>query len=1402
MYPFKPTKRLWATVAACTLFGVNVLRSRAKGHLKPTRRRSCILLIATRKCLLLAAACALLFCSSSSWAQFIYDAERKIEPALLNEMAGQGGDTAIIVGVWLRQKYDPNDEMVAYRTAGSDEQRAASRGRAKQKIAATEQPLVNWLAARGRQPIYQCRYAPLVFVGMPGPDILAAAARPDVDRVHLSTTNEPAMEHAEKAVRADVVWARGINGSPFGAVVAVIEVPEDAGGSRVAFTNPYLTHLVTTGSFNPGGATSQHATSVAGVIAAATDGSVGNHGRYRGVAYGTGQLLSGNADSGSDFDEIEATEWAVGQGVQILNLSWGGDNGGVLRVQDRYYDYLARNSSVTVVVTAGNRAGGPGTGNVGSPGTAYNVITVGSFRSSATNRWTDDRMSTFSSFVGPPGRQKPELVAAGEDENGSIHRLSDTGDAVQSLGPGTSFAAPAVTGTCVLLADRNFELLSYPRVMKAIVMASACHNIEGDPRLSNKDGVGALVVCEADEVALKHQYHHATLFDLNFQPDATDPIPHWPHTINLDAGDGAGPPKTARVVLTWDSNPSRLLIARTSTGLTATTLTDMNEPLFPFGAVNSKVGWFLQPDSTDPHTFRVRSNNALTLTVTEGDMTDNAVVGDTYALFQHPDDPPLDANLDLRIWDVTAGAYVAGADSNSVGDNYEISRFVPAHTGEYEVRVFNTTFNGTSESIGIAWAQEPCCSPDFGDAPDDMLPCLPRPRRGDFWTRIDSVGASVREFEVEWLSKDSLPVIGATWEMDAWVHGREAEKDQDGKNNINLPPPHHPPVCLPNEDNEDGGVEVAEIYFANQKGRVTFWVNSATPNIGRYSEERADEKIHVRGWFDWEHDDVSWAGNQMVAWRGGPTVVGVMLDGQTCIEGCDLWEPIFIQKKVTIEFAVPDFLHEGPFWIRFRASYGDVKKMSLEDYTITYAANSLPTYVTSDTWRGLATYGEVEDYTSYQAKKLEVDHSSSSEAVVTINFGAGPQTVTLCGPTTVNVDLFGLADTDNDGLEQVSTELVEMNLSGFLKGVGPITMRVRPVSSAPFLPSIGEIEEKENLTPELLDLPPFTSEGAASTFFDVFFEIEVGELLLHNNDAMHMEAQITHKPPDVGESYVAIIPQHIELFDEANNPIDILLEEATYTPLPVAPFCDGNADCDDGDPCNGAETCANDGTCVLGDPPICDDNNPCTDDFCDTAGVGCFYLTNVGPCEDGNACTILDSCSAGECIPGDQTDCDDGNPCSVDSCDPLVGCINLGDATLCDDKDPCTDDFCDVEVGGCSHTPKACDDGNPCTNDACDPEAGCTHDDVVCGNGKCDTPCEDCKSCSQDCGECPVCGDCPTDVDGSGNTGAFDLAILLGNWGPIPPDADPAVLCLDADDDGAITAFDLAVLLGGWGECP
>lgn len=53
------------------------------------------------------------------------------------------------------------------------------------------------------------------------------------------------------------------------------------------------------------------------------------------------------------------------------------------------------------------------------------------------------------------------------------------------------------------------------------------------------------------------------------------------------------------------------------------------------------------------------------------------------------------------------------------------------------------------------------------------------------------------------------------------------------------------------------------------------------------------------------------------------------------------------------------------------------------------------------------------------------------------------------------------------------------------------------------------------------------------------------------------------------------------------------------------------------------------------------------------------------------------------------------------------------------------------------------------------------------------------------------------DLDGDSIIGPSDLAVLLGNWGPVPP-SDPIA---DLNDDGTVGPADLAILLGNWGPC-
>ncbi|MFQ5591930.1 MAG: hypothetical protein ACE5HE_12260, partial [Phycisphaerae bacterium] len=160
-----------------------------------------------------------------------------------------------------------------------------------------------------------------------------------------------------------------------------------------------------------------------------------------------------------------------------------------------------------------------------------------------------------------------------------------------------------------------------------------------------------------------------------------------------------------------------------------------------------------------------------------------------------------------------------------------------------------------------------------------------------------------------------------------------------------------------------------------------------------------------------------------------------------------------------------------------------------------------------------------------------------------------------------------------------------------------------------------------------------------------------------------------------------------------------------------------NNPCDDGDACTVGDICAG-GVCTAGAPADCGDGNVCTDDACDPV-LGCTHTNNDLPCSDGNACTENDACAGGVCVGGPAVDCDDNNVCTIDFCSQVDGCTHLNNNNPCDDGNACTvGDTC--SGGSCiPGSPVDCSDGVACTDDACDQVTGCSHtpNNAACDDG-------------------------------------------------------------------------------------
>ena len=215
---------------------------------------------------------------------------------------------------------------------------------------------------------------------------------------------------------------------------------------------------------------------------------------------------------------------------------------------------------------------------------------------------------------------------------------------------------------------------------------------------------------------------------------------------------------------------------------------------------------------------------------------------------------------------------------------------------------------------------------------------------------------------------------------------------------------------------------------------------------------------------------------------------------------------------------------------------------------------------------------------------------------------------------------------------------------------------------------------------------------------------------------------------------------------------------------------------------------------------------PCIGEVC-VAGA-CVAAPLAGPCEDGDLCTVGDTCVGGVCQPGIPNDCSgyacavgavcvagacvggtpvscaDANPCTVDSCDPVAGCIHTPSDALCRSTDPCMAGTCDA-VRGCVLAPltgPACDDGDACTTrDTC--QAGtCRGAAVTCVPDRFDCTNEVCVAGA--CQHVPVdarCGsdECAAGACRPGDRGADRRGCVSVPVGDGEPCTDDGLSCTD-----------------------
>lgn len=362
------------------------------------------------------------------------------------------------------------------------------------------QPLVDHLKAQG-YAVTTFGSLPSVSAILPKHVILALAERPDVGRIFFAEgEGQPLLDTAVPSDRVSPVWRQGFDGT--GTTIAVLEngnvdftanTVDCPMGTNNCFRHPGQVHPGISGE-------TDHAT-----LAASAAGS--DHSTHKGVAPGA-MIHSAGMTVLSRAGLIDALGWALGPApnnanADVVNISYGFPGIQGMDWVDWSVDYWARHYWRTIVVAAGNYSVPQWDYWLTSPAKAWNIVTVGNYDNVNNANWTDDVMNPSSCYVNPGGdREKPEVVAPGTE----IMGIELNG--VFKTDSGTSYAAPQTAGLAALLIDRDPSLRIWSESAKAIMMASAVHNVLGPSGIPSgqelRDGAGGIDATLADRTAQTH----------------------------------------------------------------------------------------------------------------------------------------------------------------------------------------------------------------------------------------------------------------------------------------------------------------------------------------------------------------------------------------------------------------------------------------------------------------------------------------------------------------------------------------------------------------------------------------------------------------------------------------------------------------------------------------------------------------------------------------------------------------------------------------------------------------------------------------------------------------------------------------------------------------------------------
>jgi putative cell wall-binding protein len=414
--------------------------------------------------------------------------EAKGDAELRGAVTGRGPEQPVPVGVWLEVDlaaaeqgviaahpelaWDGNRPLV-------DDLETMRRIRAElwQARATALAPALDAFAAQvsalGGSVAYASTTAPLAYVDLPAGRVADLAALPEVASLGLERAWRTSMASAGPAVQAD--WTGGTEDQGNGVRVAVVEYHNVRNSGDLA--GRVAASYSTSGSLAYTGAgTFDHPTWVAGAIA--------GRGTYPGVAPGalivSASTGGGGASVTRDRQIIAAADWAsnpAGGDADVISASIGQDTATGSEEARRYFDAFVDQGGHLAVAAAGNYSTF-GHWDILSPGTAYNVLTVGGLDDrNTTDRWDDGIWYGSSNGSNYRDRTDAAWNTHGDYNKPNVSAPAASVVTANGLGAsGTSVATPIVAGIAAQIIARVPTLALRPEAARAIIMAGAINH--------------------------------------------------------------------------------------------------------------------------------------------------------------------------------------------------------------------------------------------------------------------------------------------------------------------------------------------------------------------------------------------------------------------------------------------------------------------------------------------------------------------------------------------------------------------------------------------------------------------------------------------------------------------------------------------------------------------------------------------------------------------------------------------------------------------------------------------------------------------------------------------------------------------------------------------------------------